>query len=304
MNAKPRVFLGSSGAQAAMIEALTVGLSDIATVEPWTTSFAPGSSTLQRLVELSHEVDFAVFVFAADDWTSTDPAADSAQASPRDNVVFEAGLFGGVIGMPRSFILHARGSKLPTDLLGLTAVRYDGADADAELPAIVQKLRDAILAQGSQSRIEGLWWQHSLTARSEREPSAVSLLRIARDRFGCLEVAGRSWQENGTLSARYWSEASKELREPQGIFYYWKGERPRDPDAPQLEGTGQISIDSADRADGFFTTRSESQGIHARTSGVYLRADAGDLAVLDGPDAARRAALITEQLERWKALSS
>ena len=55
-------------------------------------------------------------------------------------------------------------------------------------------------------------------------------------RDGGLNVNGRSWQEDGTLSARYWSEATKERRDPAGIFYFWKGERPRDPNAPQLEG--------------------------------------------------------------------
>ena len=53
--------------------------------------------------------------------------AASGQSSPRDNVVFEAGLFGGVLGMRRTFILHAAGAKLPSDLLGLTLVRYGGA---------------------------------------------------------------------------------------------------------------------------------------------------------------------------------
>ena len=54
------------------------------------------------------------------------PAGVPRQASPRDNVVFEAGLFGGALGMRRTFILHANGAKLPSDLLGLTCVRYDG----------------------------------------------------------------------------------------------------------------------------------------------------------------------------------
>src|SRR3989449_11431767 len=85
-------------------------------------------------------------------------------------------------------------------------------------------------------------------------------------------TGGRSWQEDGTLSARYWSEAAKERKEPSGIFYFWKGERPLNPNAPQLEGTGEIRIESADRAAGYFTTRSDAQPkIHARTSGVYLR---------------------------------
>ena len=58
----------------------------------------------------------------------------------------------------------------------------------------------------------------------------MSLLKISRGRDGALELTGRSWQEDGALSARYWSEAVKEKREPSGIFYYWKGERPLRPE--------------------------------------------------------------------------
>src|SRR5262249_641030 len=124
---KPRVFLGSSTQQAKLLAAIARGLDDIADIEAWTTVFNPGVSTLERLVGLTHQVDFAVFIFGQDDWTSKGavPHPDEGQAAPRDNVVFEAGLFGGAIGMRRTFILHARGAKLPTDLLGMTAVRYD-----------------------------------------------------------------------------------------------------------------------------------------------------------------------------------
>jgi len=306
---KPRIFLGSSGKQEKLLQALTRGLEDVAHVEPWTTSFNPGTTTLERLLELTREVDFAAFVFARDDWTSTgssaSPAPESAQASPRDNVVFEAGLFGGALGMRRTFILHANGSKLPTDLLGLTSIRYGDATTAAEMRAVNQKLRKAIESAGRLARIEGLWWQFSLTERTTREPSAVSLLRISRDRFGSLEVVGRSWQENGRLSARYWSEAAKEKKEPSGVFYYWKGERPLDPNAPQLGGTGEIQLESADRASGYWTTRADTDPeLRARTSGIYLRADPADLSILDGDDDRRRAELISERLRRWKSIAS
>src|SRR5215207_3624065 len=149
---KPRIFLGSSGKQAKLLQALTRGLEDVAHVEPWTTSFNPGTTTLERLIELTHEVDFAAFVFAQDDWTTnSQPASDptgSGQASPRDNVVFEAGLFGGTLGMRRTFILHARGAKLPTDLLGLTCVRYDEGITNAEMSVVNQKLRQAMENEG------------------------------------------------------------------------------------------------------------------------------------------------------------
>ena len=301
---KPRIFLGSSGKQARLLEEITRGLEDVADVEPWTTTFNPGRSTLDRLVELSQEVDFAAFVFAQDDWTTID-ASESGQASPRDNVVFEAGLFGGALGMRRTFILHASGSKLPTDLLGLTSIRYDPATVTVEIREINQKLRKAIETEGRRGPIEGLWWQLSLTVRSEGEPSAVSLLSISRDRDGGLNVNGRSWQQDGTLSARYWSAAAKERRDPPGVFYYWNGERPRDPNAPQLEGTGEIRVEAADRATGFWTTRSDRDpGLNARTSGVYLRADPSDLQVLDDGSEDERAQLIGQRLSEWKSAAN
>ena len=301
---KPRIFLGSSGKQAKLVQALTRGISEVADVEPWTTVFNPGVSTLDRLVELTHDVDFAAFVFAEDDWTTnSSDEAGRGQASPRDNVVFEAGLFGGALGMRRTFILHARGAKLPTDLLGMTAIRYPTALTAADMRAVNQKLRKAIDDEGRLNRIEGDWWQHSLTIRSEREPSAISLLRISRDREGALEVAGRGWQEDGTLSSRYWSVAAKERRDPPSVFYYWNGERPRHPNAPELEGTGEIRLEAVDRASGYWITRSDvDPQLRERTAGIYLRADPDDMRVLDGGEAGSRAALIAVRLQEWKAI--
>ena len=153
-----------------------------------------------------------------------------------------------------------------------------------------QQLRKAMDAEGRISRLEGQWWQLSLTARTELEPSAVSLLRSQGTGRVRSRSRGRSWDSDGTLSARYWSEATKERQDPTGIFYFWKGERPRHPNAPELEGTGEIKLESVDRANGYFITRSDgANAFHARTSGIYLRADPDDMAMLDGDDAAARA---------------
>jgi hypothetical protein len=303
---KPRMFLGSSGKQEKLLQALTRGLTDIAHVEPWTTSFNPGTSTLERLLELTREVDFAAFIFAQDDWTasnqSTSPEPGSSQAAPRDNVVFEAGLFGGVLGMRRTFILHANGAKLPTDLLGLTCVRYADALTPSEMKTVNQKIRSAIENELRATRIDGSWWQFSLTQRTANEPSVLGLLKISRDRNGALELTGRSWREDGALSARYWSEATKERDGPSGVFYYWKGERPLDSNAPQLDGVGEIRLESGDRASGYFTTRADTDpNVNARTAGVYWRASPDEISTLDGRDDQKRVALIAEQLTRWKS---
>jgi AraC-like DNA-binding protein len=143
----------------------------------------------------------------------------------------------------------------------------------------------AIQTEGRLARIEGLWWQFSLTERSEWEPAAVRLLRIARGRDGVLEVSGRSWGADGRLCATYLSEAVREKKEPSAVFYYWKGERPLDANAPKLEGTGEIRLESGERAAGYWTTHADTgPGVNARTVGVYLRADPEDLTILDGRD--------------------
>ena len=303
---KPRIFLGSSGKQSELLQALSNGLSDIAHVEAWTTVFNPGVGTLERLVELTREVDFAAFIFAQDDWTSVGaPLPDAGQASPRDNVVFEAGLFGGVLGMRRTFILHANGAKLPTDLLGLTCVRYDGPTTDAEIESICEKIRHAIESEGQAKRIEGLWWQFSLTERTEKEPTAVGVLKVTRDRRGGLEVMGSGWEESGRLTARYWSEAAKEKPDSAGLLYFWKGERPLAADAPRLEGSGEITLETVDRASGYWTTRSDRDPLlNVRTSGIYVRGNADDLSILEGHDDAKRAELIAARMKRWQTMKN
>ncbi len=65
----------------------------------------------------------------------------------------------------------------------------------AETRTINQKLKKAIDSESRLKRIEGSWWQFSLTARTEKEPSALSLLKISRGRGGrrgALEVNGRA----------------------------------------------------------------------------------------------------------------
>ncbi len=49
---------------------------------------------------------------------------------------------------------------------------------------------------------------------------------------------------------------------------------PLQPNAPKVEGTGEIKVESAERATGCFTTHADMDpSVSARTVGVYLRTD-------------------------------
>lgn len=304
---KPRIFLRSSGKQTKLRQAVTRGLEDVAHVEPWTTSFNAGTTTLERLLELTRQVDFAAFVFAQDDWTTNEFAgSDRVDAWPGISAR-QRRLRGGPFrrrhrNAPN--VHPARQRRQATNRPSWPHVRT--------LRRVDRRRRDESRLSEASRRDQERGPRHPyrrhvvafLADAAHREGAfgRGSSEDLERDRNGALELNGRSWQEDGTLSARYWSEAVKEKEDSSGIFYYWKGERPLQPDAPQQEGTGEIRIESADRASGSFITRAEK--VSTRTAGVFLRAEPTDMSVLDGHDDRARVELIAERLMRWRSIKS
>ena len=306
---KPRIFLGSSGKQAKLLQALTRGSEDIAHVEPWTTVFNPGTTTLGRLLELTREVDFAAFVFARDDWTSVGATAsntlESAQASPRDNVVFEAGLFGGVLGMRRTFILHANGAKLPSDLLGLTCVRYDASTTAADVKAINQKLRGAIESESALRE----WTACGGNTRSRNAPRASPLPSACCASRAIAEAGWCSPVVPGRRTAHCLRDtgAKPPGRATTGHPSSTTGRAsgPWIPTRRNWKARARSNWNPPIAAAGYWITRASNEPtLNARTSGVYWRADSQDLAILDAHDQQQRAALIAERLQQWKSIAS
>jgi hypothetical protein len=72
-----------------------------------------------------------------------------------------------------------------------------------------------------------------------------------------------------------------------------------------LDGTGEIRLEAADRAAGYFTTRADGPvKVNARTVGVYLRAAPSDMETLDGPDQRQRVKLIADRLKHWRSIKA
>ena len=151
-NERPLVFVGSSSEALTEARALQNALDhDDVDVEVWTDGvFGASSFPIDDLLRLVNKADFAVLVTTPDDRVVSRKSQSDA---PRDNVVFELGLFMGAIGRERSFILSPRGVdlKIPSDLLGLTPVTYKNVDA-GRLPAaigpVANTIRDRIKALG------------------------------------------------------------------------------------------------------------------------------------------------------------
>ena len=66
-----------------------------------------------------------------------------------------------------------------------------------------------------------------------------------------------------------------------------------------------MRLESADRATGYWTTRSDRDAeLNARTSGIYFRADPSDQQVLDSGSEDARRELIEQRLREWKSAAN
>jgi hypothetical protein len=135
----PRVFIGSSSGPRArdIVQKLEVKLRSWSKPRRWDGGdvFRLSTTTLESLEEQLRECDFAILVFTGDDVTAK---RGNVALTPRDNVIFEAGLFMGRLDRKRTFIVSdcRDALGLPSDLLGFTF--------DELRQAKGQRLEDAI----------------------------------------------------------------------------------------------------------------------------------------------------------------
>jgi len=96
--------------------------------------FEPGKFILESLEELLDKVDASIFICSEDDevWYRGEKVGQ-----PRDNVIFEHGLFSGKLGRQNSIIVTYGEVKLPTDLNGITYINFSkGNELKGELELI------------------------------------------------------------------------------------------------------------------------------------------------------------------------
>jgi hypothetical protein len=155
---RPSVFVASSSEGLDFARAVRSELEPDADLTLWNEGFFDlGKTFIETLESVVSRFDFAVLVLTADDWTQSRAVE---KFSPRDNIIFELGLFMGRLGRERTFILHQADAdlKIPSDLAGVTSAVYrwprqDGSHRSA-VGAACDSIRQSIRKLGfSEARV-------------------------------------------------------------------------------------------------------------------------------------------------------
>lgn len=122
------------------------------TVTVWTDGvFKAGGYAMDDLEAQVDDSDFAIAIAHSDDQTMF---RGQDWPTPRDNVVFELGLFMGRLGRKRAILMEPSDDKvkLPSDLRGVTTIGYvyeEGKDQDAKFAPACNILRRHINEYGA-----------------------------------------------------------------------------------------------------------------------------------------------------------
>jgi hypothetical protein len=156
LEALPSLFIGSSTEGLDYARYLQAELEHDCDATIWNQGvFGLSGNTLTSLVQEADRVDFAVLVLTPDDLTIK---RHHEFRSARDNVIFEAGMFIGALGAPRTILMHAKdlALDLPSDLVGTTTCTFRSDRADARARAAIgpaaTEIRDVIRRLGGKNR--------------------------------------------------------------------------------------------------------------------------------------------------------
>lgn len=170
---KHRVFIASSVEGLDVAYAIQENLDHDFEVTVWPQGvFELSKTALESLLDQSKRFDAAIFVFTPDDKILL---REKVKPKVRDNVVFELGLFIGILGKDKCFLVKPRSYsdlEFPSDLLGITPADYDDDRSDGNLCAALgpssNKIRRALIPKDTQKKQELHTLQELLLSRPYR----------------------------------------------------------------------------------------------------------------------------------------
>lgn len=149
MSTLPSVFIGSSSEGIDVAREIELQIKHDAETRIWQNGvFKLGDSSLESLINSLEQFDFAIMSLTPDDMTES---RSDKKSSPRDNVIFELGLFMGRLGRNRTFIIHGDNDnmKIPSDLHGIHVSRYrNGQSLETSLSPACTPIIRAIRSLG------------------------------------------------------------------------------------------------------------------------------------------------------------
>jgi hypothetical protein len=295
MTNRPRLFIGSASETEEIANRIGEALEEHVELHLWSNVFALGELNLQALQREAAECDFALFVWGIEDITV---ARGKKSNSPRDNVVYEAGLFAGALGEHRVFVAHAENTKIPSDYLGITTAVFDPLSPDIQ--RIADRIRGRIeqLGEKPAMRLSGYWWQLVLT---EDDKSVVSFVRVRPQGDGrSVSMGGHSWTEGGKMVARWDTIATQFDERTETLHYSWEGKLPRKPGIPLYFGVGTIRYGMSPIMGDFSSTKRHQEDkpeLSRFKSAFYIPAQPEHVVVMTNNDSSAWHGLITEILE-------
>ena len=151
---KDTLFIGSSSEGLSTAQAIKKKFDAEMDVTLWNEGvFKMNASYLESLLRASNSFDFAILVFTPDDLVTS---RSQTQSVPRDNVIFEHGLFLGRLGPNRAFIVCEETTKVLSDYAGITIATYrkrEGGSVLAAVGSACNRIRTAIEQERQQPKI-------------------------------------------------------------------------------------------------------------------------------------------------------
>jgi hypothetical protein len=192
-----RVFIGSSSEGLDVAQALQAELDGEFETTIWNQGiFGLSATGLESLEEALRDFDYAVLVLTPDDVVTK---RGEALSTPRDNVVYEAGLFMGSLGRHRTFFVAPRAERLglPADLAGITVALYrdrDDGNIRAAIGPVATNIRVAIEAERNRAR-------HPSRTEQAASPAQVLPDIDAKPRAGAAPASPPSSMSAGSQTA-------------------------------------------------------------------------------------------------------
>ena len=325
-----RVFVASSSAKLEAAETVAQSLHEVWCADPgveralaerpeldvrtWKEgTFRFSRTYIESLETELDKADFAIVVLTADD---TSVVEGETVDLPRDNVIFELGLFMGRLGRTRSWFVVAGESdtKLATDLSGVEPIRYyEDSKSGPGLRQQMTTLAGSIAELGERfklpkhvrreqakmwlfaRRVAGHWWERKHD--NDGEGSLISFVEVSPDEpTNGIRVSGDSFDLEGERHARWETVATRITLEPRPEVTYWWTGMTEDEHGQQRGGGGVLEFEMGEdptRGSGhFYDTRyaKMSEGVPTLRKRFQLyRCTPNDIATMqEGGEATRR----------------